>query len=454
MGRTLVPMRPVTSPTARLFGLAVAALLTAVLAPVGSSSASAVTPQAPGSHRGYAFDACVAPSQKVMDAWGKYSPYQAIGIYVSGNSRYCGDKYQPNLSKTWVLANAAKGWQFMPIHVGYQSPCFKNNPSSRVQKKKLPTDTTKARALGISDANETIAAFGKYGLGKNSVSYLDLEWYARTTTCDNAILAFIDGWTDRLHAKGFRSGVYSSGSAAIALLNEVRSGRKKVSFVKMTNPDQMWVAWTNKKADTDAGPYLADKYWAKQRIHQFHNGTDETYGGHTINIDRNYMEVGNGWQFTADPKACGNVTMTYSTYPLLKKGSTAPQVRALQCALKQLGYKKDVTSEVGTGTINAVNAYRKKKGWAQTGQTTPGFWTALLAEGSTPYVLKYGATGERVWRLQRSLRAAGCAPIATGVFDHATERCVSKYRKSAKQTGYITVTADVWAKLRAAHRLP
>ena len=66
------------------------------------SAAAAADPKAPGDFTGYGFDACVAPSQKVMDAWNLRSPYSAVGIYISGNSRYCGDRYQPNLSRTWV----------------------------------------------------------------------------------------------------------------------------------------------------------------------------------------------------------------------------------------------------------------------------------------------------------------------------------------------------------------
>lgn len=432
-------MRLVPSPTARFVLGSLAAALAATF--VTSATASAAAPDAPGDLTGYAFDACVAPSQTVMDAWNVSSPYSIVGIYVSGNSRYCGDRYQPNLSKSWVAKNASNGWGFLPIHVGYQAPCFKNNPQSRVQKKRMSSTQSTARTQGVADAKETIVALQKYGFAKNSVSYLDIEWYARTTACDNAVLAFADGWTDHLHAQGYRSGVYGSGSAVVKLLDEVRAGTKK--FSGFTQPDQMWFAWGNNKADVDGGPYLSDAGWKKARIHQFHLDTSERYGGHTVTIDRNYLDVGKGSVATKDERPCG-VRMSHLTYPKLSVGSRAPQVQTLQCALKQRGHKKSIDAALGTGTVAAINAYRKTKGWPQNGTTSPAFWTGLLSEGARPRVLKQGDTGASVWRLQRSLRAAG-APIAVnGIYGPATATAVRRLRLDHGLPGYLTVTAGVW----------
>ena len=303
------------------------ALAASVLMP---STAFAADPKAPGDFTGYGFDACVAPSQTVMDSWNLRSPYTAIGIYISGHSRYCGDKYQPNLSRSWVEKNASNGWRFIPIHVGYQSPCFKNNTSSRVQKKRMSSTISTARSQAASDAAETIAALKKYGFGSGSVSYLDLEWYSRTTSCDNAVLEFIDVWTEKLHSAGYKSGVYSSGSAGIAALDAAKKSGRSISY-----PDHVWLAWTNKKADTDGGPYLRDTVWANhQRIHQYHNGVNVTYGGHTINIDKNFLDVGKGSVATSDPKPC-DVAMSFSSYPRLDGGDTGSRVSALQCLLKR-----------------------------------------------------------------------------------------------------------------------
>ena len=431
----------VPSPTRASLAGVIAGLVVALVVP---SSASAADPRAPGDFTGYGFDACVAPSQKVMDAWNLRSPFTAIGIYVSGSSRYCGDKYQVNLSKSWVATNASTGWRFIPIHVGYQSPCFKNNPSSRVQKKKMSSTVSTARSQGKSDANETIAALQKYGFGSGSVSYLDLEWYSRSATCDNAVLAFIDSWTDTLHAAGHKSGVYSSGSAAIAALDSAKAAGRS-----MTYPDHIWIAWTNKVADTDGGPYVRDSLWDNhQRIHQYHNGVNVSYGGYTVNIDKDFLDVGKGSVATNDPRPCG-VGMSFSSYPRLNQGDTGSKVSALQCLLKERGYSVGVDGTFGSSTSKAIDAFRKTLGWGPTtGHTTSPTWTALLSAGSTPRVLKRGSVGEAVWRLQRALTAAGSSVSINGVYDTRTVSAVKAYRSTNGLTSYETTESSVWSLLR------
>ncbi len=409
------------------------------------TTAVAAPPPAPGNFTGYGFDACVAPSQKVMDAWNLRSPFSAIGIYISGNSRYCSDKYQPNLSKEWVAKNSSNGWRFIPIHVGFQAPCFKNNPKSRVQKKKMSTTVSTARSQGSADAKETIAALKKYGFPAGTVSYLDIEWYARTKACDNIVIEFADAWTERLHAEGFKSGLYSSGSAAIKAVDEARAARR----AGFTLPDHMWIAWTNKVANTDGGPYLSDAGWANhQRIHQYENGVDVTYGGYKINIDRDYLDVGKGSVATKKATQCGGVNVTFSSYPHLKTGSRGAAVSALQCLLTKAGFKATISGTFNTNTRRAVEAFRKSRGWSKRSETTRAAWTVLLSGGSRPHVLKQGSVGESVWRLQRALLGAGLKPSINGLYDSKTVSAVKAYRKANKLTQYSTTEATVWGLLQ------
>lgn len=435
-------MRLASSPAARLF---VAGLLTALTAPfLAAIPAFAATPPAPGNFTGYGFDACVAPSQRVMNAWNLRSPYSAIGIYISGNSRYCGDAYQPNLSYSWVAQNAANGWRFMPIHVGYQAPCYVNNPDSRVQKKHMSTTISTARSQARSDAAETIAALVKYGFAKGSVSYLDIEWYARTTACDNVVLEFADAWTEYLHSNGYKSGVYSSGSAAIKAIDDARNANR----AGFTLPDHLWIAWTNKVADTDGGPYLSDSGWSNhQRIHQYENGVNVTYGGYTINVDKDFLDVGRGSQATAEPLPY-DVPMSFSSYPRLELGDAGPEVSALQCLLVQLGLKKTVNGVFGIGTRNAIDAFRESLGWAPAGHTTVPTWIALLSAGRTPRVLKLGSIGAAVWRLQRTLVAAGLDVRINGLYDARTVAAVKAYRKANGLATYSTTESSVWSRLQ------
>lgn len=434
-------MRLTTSPTARLTiaGL-VAALVASILL---SSPARAASPQGPGSFTGHGFDTCVAPSQATMDTWNLTSPYSAVGIYISGGSRYCGDADQPNLSKQWVAQNARNGWRFIPIHVGRQAPCFVNNPQSRVQKKKMSRSAATARKQAREEARETIAALKKYGFAKRSVSYLDIEYYTRTASCDRVVLEFVDAWTEYLHAKGYKSGVYGSGSAVIQAVDEARSKNRR----GFNEPDHVWIAWGNGKANTDGGPYLSDKGWKRQRIHQYQLDTTVSYGGAAVNIDKNFLDVGKGSRAGKESKPCGT-TQSFTRYATLKVGSKGKQVKALECLLKKRGLLSSVDSHYGIGTARAVDAFRQTLGSPATGTVTRSTWTALLSAGKDPRVLKQGSVGPSVWRLQRSLVAAGMSLKITGVYDSRTVKAVKAYRSARGLPGYTTTEATVWAELK------
>jgi peptidoglycan hydrolase-like protein with peptidoglycan-binding domain len=79
---------------------------------------------------------------------------------------------------------------------------------------------------------------------------------------------------------------------------------------------------------------------------------------------------------------------------------------------------------------------------------TRATWTALLAKGSNPRVLKEGSVGQSVWRLQRSLVAAGLRPRLTGVYDASTVSAVRAYRKARGLPSSTTTESKVWAQLR------
>ena len=49
------------------------------------------------------------------------SPFLAVGIYISGDSRAC--RNQPNLTPTWVSTQLASGWRLLPITLGPQASC-------------------------------------------------------------------------------------------------------------------------------------------------------------------------------------------------------------------------------------------------------------------------------------------------------------------------------------------
>ena len=145
----LVPGRPRASVRTTLTRLALAATAAALTvggltpAPAGAEgttpSAPAgparvakqlfTNPVTPGNFTGLGFDQCHAPEQYKMDAWLAASPFRAVGIYISGASRGCRD--QPNLTPTWISTQLANGWRLLPITLGPQANCHPRVPALR-----------------------------------------------------------------------------------------------------------------------------------------------------------------------------------------------------------------------------------------------------------------------------------------------------------------------------------
>jgi len=223
---------------------------------------------------GLGFDACAAPSSRTMSAWGA-SPYRAIGVYIGGDNRGC---TQPNLTAGWVSAQTAAGWHLIPTYVGLQAPTSACGSCGKLS-------AARATAQGEEAAVDAVAQAASVAMGPGSPIYFDMEGYSRTSSSSAATLTFLEAWTEKLHALGYVSGVYSSGASGIAdLADEVGTG--------YVLPDNIWVAnWNGQATATD--PYLPANGWNQhQRIHQYRGGHDETYGGATINIDNNYVDGG------------------------------------------------------------------------------------------------------------------------------------------------------------------
>ncbi|MFC9299009.1 DUF1906 domain-containing protein [Streptomyces sp. NPDC057011] len=267
--------------------------------------ARAITPTAPGPRRpaepaladggdtprtaqapftGEGFDACTAPAQRSMDTWRADSPFGAIGIYIGGRARACA---QPQLTADWVRRQADAGWHLMPIWVGPQ-PWHSSSTG-------LSTDPSEADAQGRSAADGAAAAAESLGLPRDTVLYNDLEGYTDRDTWDAPVVAYLTAWTVRLHELGHRSAAYvSAGSGAKALSAHYHQAPEAM-------PDVLWVArWNDSPTvgDADMGLPEGTPQWAgRRRAHQFRGDHNATYGGVTINIDRNWVDI--------DPSAIG-----------------------------------------------------------------------------------------------------------------------------------------------------
>ncbi|WP_395295306.1 DUF1906 domain-containing protein [Kitasatospora hibisci] len=235
-------------------------------------------PAARDTYRGAAFDACTAPPLETLRAWYGASPYGALGIYTSGSRRACP---QPQLTAGWVRQARAMGWRFLPVHVGLQAPC------GDLGSKPPRIDPARAVWQGRQEAAEAVRGLRAVGLGAGSPVFLDIEAYPRhDPACGQAVVDFALGWTQGLHAEGFRSGFYSSLDSGIAdLAAGARAGSSPL-------PDTLWYARWNDRADTAGeGPLTPDLWANRRRVHQYRGNVEETYGGATLVIDRNEVDA-------------------------------------------------------------------------------------------------------------------------------------------------------------------
>jgi hypothetical protein len=227
----------------------------------------------PGDVTARGFDACQAPTSATMDDWRSGSVYRAIGVYIGGGDLGCPD--QPNLSASWVHRQAGRGWHIFPLYVGRQAPC--SNQSYKITK-------GRAASQGTADAGDAIARARGYGMAKGTIIVNDMEYYDRGGACSTAVLNYLSAWTVKLNNNGYRSGVYSSRSAAIDDLVAARpSGRYRM-------PGTIdFAQWDNEATTQD--DRIPANYWVHHRLKQYKGAHNEKHGGVKINIDSDYLDV-------------------------------------------------------------------------------------------------------------------------------------------------------------------
>ena len=191
-----------------------------------------------------------------------------------------------------------------------------------------------------------------------------------------------------------------------------------------------------------------------RRVHQYRGGDPETYGGVTINIDLNWVDLGRGSRLAGETEHCaGKASFNYSRYATRRIGNTGALVRTAQCLLRSRGYRTGKVDGVYSSGLGALARRFRVANRLPSGRTVgPRVWVALLSHGSAP-LMKFGSASTAVRRLQRSLNAADGAGLAvTGVFEGRTTTAVKRYQlgRGMRQTG--VVTTPLWSRLRAGWR--
>ncbi len=265
---------------------AVALLFPLLVGPARSAGATAL-------YTGGGFDTCAAPSLTQMSAWLS-SPYRSIGIYIGGVNRACGDG---NLSAAWVAQVQRMGWNLAPLYVGLQAPCVSQGGLATIAPSAAATE-------GVQAAGDAAARAANFGLRAGSPIYFDMEGYGSSPSCSQAVETFLSAWTDALHLHGYLSGVYGSSASTIA---DQASIYLNAAYHR---PDDIWFAnWNGCATNADPG-YFPNEYWSNhQRLHQYVGNATETWGGVTLNIDRDYDDgavVGPGDLGSGGSPSCGD----------------------------------------------------------------------------------------------------------------------------------------------------
>jgi len=261
----LAAARPASPAAAGLAELAASARVRARSPLPHGTMAVPALPATVASYRGRGFDACAAPSRSYMHTWLRRSPYRAIGIYIGGADRACA---QANLNPGWVRNEAAAGWHFIPLYAGPQAAFGElHAPASQ----------------GAAAARDAAAQARRLGFGPRTPVYYDMEAYRPRVRL--AALRFLSAWTIGLHRLGYASGVYSSSDSGVTDLARQYSRRKYAV------PDIIYDALWNGAATTRDGNLQAGQWGHHHRIHQYSGNVTQTFGGDTINVDKDYLDV-------------------------------------------------------------------------------------------------------------------------------------------------------------------
>jgi photosystem II stability/assembly factor-like uncharacterized protein len=220
------------------------------------------------------FDACHLPEISEMQTWWQQSPYDFYALYLGGISLYSGCHVA---NSAWVSAVHQQGWSFVPTWVGPQAPCssylhkMSSNPAVTYQQGRQEAEdaSAKAASMGLTQG----------GLG-GTVIYYDLEVFGGANeACRKATSSFMNGWVERLNELGNLAGGYGAHNSYVE------------DWVTIPHvPNEVWIAsWYTNIYDPWAsvnGISWLNGWWIyHQRLRQYTNGHNETWGSIKFNID-------------------------------------------------------------------------------------------------------------------------------------------------------------------------
>ena len=308
-----------------------------------SSPRSARSPSPrPGDFTGYGFDQCLAPTQSAMDALAARTRRSSRSASTSPATPAPAAP-SPTSPRPGSRTQLARGWRLLPITLGPQASCQPRFPrygdDSRSTRARHDGGYATARAQGArrgrQDRRRRQRATASARAARSGTT-------SRASTCTTPTAAS-PRWR-------FRQRLDHADPRARLRLRRLLQRRARASRCS-TTPGSTGPA--SSPCPTGSGspagtarptpprPTSARTAGARSaRIKQYQGGHDETWGGVTINIDRNFLDLGArlarraGDALHAAPGSASRATRARARRP---RHVPTRAVKALQCLLTEQG---------------------------------------------------------------------------------------------------------------------
>ena len=108
--------------------------------------------------------------------------------------------------------------------------------------------------------------------------------------------------------------------------------------------------------------YIRETAGAPRRVKQYQGGHNETWGGVTINIDRNYLDLGKGSSAAAETALRRTVSVDFTGYQPARRRDhpTPPRSRRCSACSRSRGSTPAVNGSYNAATVAAVQAWQAR----------------------------------------------------------------------------------------------
>ncbi len=397
-----------------------------------------------------------------MNAWLDHSPFLAVGIYISGDSRAC--RSQPNLTPTWVstqlaarlaaAADHARPAGLVPAAVPALRRRRDDQPEPRHDRHATARPASRAapRPTRPSPPPRRWASSPAARSGTTSRAST-----TGNTDCRESALAFLSAWTNQIHALGYVSGVYSSAGSGIKVARRrpgqparrVRPARPDLDRPLGRRGQHLHVVHPRGRL-APARPDQAVPGRPRRDLGRRHDQ-------HRPQLPRPRPRLGRRARrrtaaacgsASATTRGCEPATATADARPGAGQGAAVPAHRSRGCTPARS------TASTPSATIAAANAWQTAHGFAPRRAFGPHALDVRCCPPATRPVLKSAPPGRRVRRVQRALNAAGADHPARR---HRRLQRRDRHRAAAWQarqglpaTGIMA--ASSWSALQAGRR--